>query len=79
MLLYVVNPFRVRHLERRPKLPPRARIVTSGLGGVFPRGLVVGFLIDGAHEDETKLEREGDVVPAVDFPSLERVFIRREN
>ena len=78
-ILYVVNPLRIRHLQQRPELPPRAKIITSGLGGVFPRGLVVGFLIDGQHADETKLEREGDVVPAVDFPSLEDVFIRREN
>lgn len=78
-ILYVVNPLRIRHLQRQPDLPPRARIITSGLGGIFPRGLVVGFLIDGQHADETKLEREGDVVPAVDFPTLEDVFIRRED
>ncbi len=77
-ILYVVNPLRIRHLRQKPALPPRAKIITSGLGGVFPRGLVVGFLIDGQHADETKLEREGDVAPAVDFPSLEDVFIRHE-
>ena len=78
-ILYVVNPLRIRHLQQRPELPPRAKIVTSGLGGVFPRGLVVGFLLDGENVDETRLEREGDVVAAVDFPSLESVFIRRED
>ena len=78
-LLYVINPLRLRHLDRQPELPPRAKIITSGLGGIFPRGLVVGFLLDGPHEDESKLEREGEVEPAVDFPSLESVFICREN
>jgi len=78
-VLYVVNPLRIRHLRKKPDLPPNAKIITSGLGGTFPRGLVVGFLMDGQHADETKLEREGDVVPAVDFPSLEDVFIRRED
>ncbi len=78
-VLYVVNPLRVQHLKRDLVLPPRAKIVTSGLGGVFPRGLTVGFLTDETREDETRLERTGKVVPAVDFPALEDVFIRREN
>lgn len=77
-LLYVINPLRLRHLDRQPELPPRAKIITSGQGGIFPRGLVVGFLLDEPREDESKLEREGEVEPAVDFPSLESVFICRE-
>ena len=76
-LLYIVPPLRIQNVAQQPTLPPRARIITSGLGGVFPRGLLVGFLIDGAHGDETNLEQEGDVEPAVDFLSLENVFIRR--
>lgn len=78
-VLYFVNPLRMRHMRQRLDLPPRAKIITSGLGGIFPRGLVVGFLLDGQHVDETRLEREGDVVSAVDFPALETVFIRRED
>ena len=76
-ILYIVPPLRVRNVTRQSALPPRAKIITSGLGGVFPRGLLVGFLTDGAHGDETNLEQEGDVEPAVDFLSLENVFIRR--
>ena len=78
-ILYLVNPLRMRHMKRRPALPPNAKIITSGLGGVFPRGLTVGYLVEGCEEDETQLEREGAVMPAVDFPSLEDVFIRRED
>ena len=76
-LLYIVPPLRIRNVAQQPILQPRAKIITSGLGGVFPRGLLVGFLIDGAHGDETNLEQEDDVEPAVDFLSLENVFIRR--
>ena len=76
-LLYIVPPLRLQNVAQQTELPPRAKIITSGLGGVFPRGLLVGFLIDGAHGDETNLEQEGDVEPAVDFLSLENVFIRR--
>ena len=78
-VLFVLDPLRIRHLKRRPELPARARIITSGLGGVFPRGLTAGFLVDGQDVDESQLEREGDVIPAVDFASLEDVFIRRED
>ena len=43
------------------------------LGGIY----LLGFLRNGAHGDETNLEQEGDVEPAVDFLALENVFIRR--
>lgn len=78
-VLFVLDPLRIRHLKRRPELPARARIVTSGLGGVYPRGITAGYLIDGQDVDDNQLEREGDVIPAVDFAGLEDVFIRRED
>ena len=49
------------------------------MGGVFPKGLVVGYMISDVRDDESKLEREADIAPAVDFPALEEVFIRRES
>ncbi len=69
---------RIMHLKRDLVLPPRAKIITSGLGEVYPRGITVGFLAQETHEDETQLEQEGVVAPAVDFPALEDVFIHRE-
>lgn len=77
-VLYVVNPLRIGHLKSGFEPAPHTRVVTSGLGGVFPKGIVVGYLISGTHADATHLEQEGDIAPAVDFPSLEEVFIRRE-
>lgn len=77
-VLYFAHPFHAHHLPRRPRLAEGAKIVTSGLGGIFPRGLAIGTLMDEQGEDEENLEREGRVQPAVDFPSLEYVFIRRE-
>ena len=78
-VLYVVNPLRIGHLKNGFEPPPRTRVVTSGLGGVFPKGLVVGYLLSGTRADETRLEQEGDIAPAVDFPALEEVFIHRES
>jgi rod shape-determining protein MreC len=77
-IIYVVNPLLVRHLQRDVKIPLRARIVTSGLGGVFPRGITIGYLADKSVRDETQLECEGDVIPSVDLAALEDVFIRCE-
>lgn len=74
-VLYLVNPLRIGHVKNGIDVPPRARILTSGLGGVFPKGIMVGYLISGTRSDRTKLEQEGDVEPSVDFPALEEVFI----
>ena len=79
VVLYAVNPLHIGHLKNGFEPPPRTKIVTSGLGGVFPKGIHVGVLVSAPRSDPTKLEQEGDVAPAVDFPALEEVFIRREN
>ena len=66
----------LRHLSGAAEVPPRARVLTSGRGGVFPRGIEVGTLL-GVHADAEGLAREGEVLPHVDFTTLEDVFIRR--
>lgn len=59
----------LRHMSNADGVPlTPARVITSGRGGVFPRGLQVGSCNS----------REGFVVPSVDFSSLDDVFIRRE-
>ncbi len=73
-LLYVVDPLRLRYLVREFEPAPRTRVVTSGLGQTFPKGLTVGYLLESRIEPN-ELSREADVMPAVDLPSLEEVFI----
>lgn len=67
----------LRHLNSSSPLAERSRILTSGVGGVFPAGVMVGTLLacDKSAGDSSK---EGEVQPAVDFSTLEDVFIRRE-
>ena len=79
IVLYAVNPLHIGHLKNGFEPPPYTKIVTSGLGGIFPKGIPVGVLVSATRSSPTKLEREGDVAPIVDFPALEEVFIRREN
>ena len=49
-------------------------VITSGLGGIFPKGLPVGR-ISSVKEGEGKLFKEIEVVPSVDFSKLEEVLI----
>lgn len=69
----------LRHITDADSLIPRARVLTSGLGGVYPKGLEVGVWLglEGNGADGA-LVREGAIQPSVDFEALEDVFIRRE-
>ena len=61
------------HLGGAGQLRPRAKVVTSGLGGVFPKGIEIGTLLlvtNGVRGVE------GEVLPSVDTATLEDVFIR---
>ncbi len=74
ILLYVVEPLRLRYLDRDFEPPPRTRIVTSGLGQTFPKGLTVGYLLESRLEPNG-LSREAEVMPAADLAAVEEVFI----
>ena len=61
------------HLNGAEHVLPHAKVVTSGLGGVFPGGIEIGtllFVTNGVRGVE------GEVLPSVDFATLEDVFIR---
>ena len=49
-------------------------IVTSGMGGVFPKGLYLGA-VTKIKDARSKLFKDVRVVPAVDFSTLEEVLI----
>ena len=49
------------------------RVITSGLGGVFPEGILVGT-VDQVERDVTGLTLDITVDPAIDFDALEEVF-----
>ena len=65
----------IRHLDHVERVEPHSRVVTSGLGGVFPRGLAVGSLNLVTNEVG---EIGAEVLPCVDYLTLEDVFIRRD-
>ncbi len=67
----------LRHILSAAEVPPRSPVLTSGLGGVYPKGIAVGTLLE-VRNDSDSPRREGEVLPAVDFATLRDVFIRRE-
>ena len=50
------------------------RVVTSGMGGVFPKGLVIG-LVRSVDRQEFGLFQTIEVAPTVDFSHLEEVLV----
>lgn len=63
----------IRYLRGADRARSGARVFTSGRGGVFPRGIPVGTLLTVTNRVRGV---EGEVRPAVDFSTLEDVFIR---
>jgi rod shape-determining protein MreC len=49
-------------------------ILTSGLGGLYPKGIRIGSVI-GIEEDKGKVMKNAVIKPYVDFNKLEEVFI----
>jgi rod shape-determining protein MreC len=49
-------------------------LVTSGMGGVFPKGLPLGYLA-AVERDEFGLFQKVEISPAVDFSHLEEVLV----
>lgn len=70
----------LRFLKPGVDILPRAKVFTSGFGGVFPPGITVGVFCpvgDAVKHDANGLEGRGGVLPAVDFTTLKDVFIRK--
>jgi len=71
------DKLRLRYLMGAGETAARSRVLTSGRGGVFPRGIEIGTLL-GIRNGSEGLSREGEVLPHVEYSTLEDVFIRRE-
>ncbi len=61
-------------LHRHAELRPGDEVVTSGLGGVYPGGLRVGYL-ENIRLDESGLYQSADVRPLADLATLRHVFV----
>lgn len=73
-LLHVVEPMSLAYLDKEVEIRPGSRVITSGLGGVYPAGIPVGE-VRSMRADSTGLFQRALVAPCVDFASLRRVFV----
>lgn len=64
----------LRYVGLQSEMRPGDDVVTSGLGGVFPKGLRVG-MIESVHPGSQGLFLEAIVAPAVDFSNVEEVLV----
>ena len=65
---------RLRVFAHDARIEPGDRVVTSGLGGVFPPGLLVGE-VRHVDTDAFDLVPEAEVMPAVDFDRITEVLV----
>jgi len=64
-------------IDKNSEVRPGDEVVTSGLGGVFPRGLLVGY-IEKVFQDESGLYQSAEIVPTADLGKLAYVFVISE-
>ena len=67
----------LRGLERSTQVMPGALVVTSGVGGLYPKGLLIGT-VSQILESDVDLTAYAVLEPAADYASLEDVFIITE-
>jgi rod shape-determining protein MreC len=70
------NPLapRMVNIARDADVIKSDKIITSGFGGIFPKGLLVGEVADVVN-DEGGLLKYAVLKPAVDFDKLEEVLV----
>lgn len=65
---------RVLYLSRGDEAEPGDRVVTSGLGGVFPKGMLLGDIVR-VEASPGDIFQHAELHPSADFSRLEEVFV----
>lgn len=65
---------RIRYLPIRAEVRTGEPVITSGLGGVYPKGVLVGKVV-AVDKRSGALFQEATVEPSVDFSRLEEVLV----
>ncbi len=67
----------MKYVDRSEDIKSGDTIVTSGLDGIFPRGLLVGT-VSSVHREGPGLFLNVQLAPAVNFRNLEQVMVVRQ-
>jgi len=70
----VGDTLRMRYIPLAADIRVGDTIISSGFGGIFPKGLVIGT-ISSIDERRTGMFREAEITPRVDFSKLEEIFV----
>lgn len=65
---------RMDFILKEADILPGDEVVTSGLGGVYPAGLVIGY-VEKVYLDRSGLYQYADIVPAADLRALRFGFV----
>ncbi len=65
---------RMDFIMKEADILPGDEVVTSGLGGVFPAGLTIGY-VEKVYLDRSGLYQHADIVPAADLKNITVVFV----
>ncbi len=70
----ITSQCQVKYLNRLADVQREDLVITSGLGGIYPKGLIVGT-VQSVEKKPYGLFQEVTIAPAVDFSRMEEVFI----
>ena len=73
-MLYSLNPCRMDYIEKTEAIRQGDKITTSGLGGTYPAGLLIGSVLT-VKQHSTGLYNCAEVVPAAKLMDLNFVFV----
>ena len=64
----------MRQINQHAKIKIRDRVISSGLGGLYPKGILIGWVSEIRHQQH-ELFKTAILESAVDFNSIEEVFV----
>ena len=64
----------IKYIQPSASLEVGDEVLTSGVGGIFPRGISVGIVSKTSARDYD-IFRHVEIVPLVQFSKLDRVFV----
>ncbi|MCH7322238.1 rod shape-determining protein MreC [Solibacillus sp. MA9] len=70
------NELLLKRIDSKMKLKVGGKVISSGLGGIFPKGMLIGEITE-VTTDDFGLTKMAYVKPAADFSMLENVIIAK--
>lgn len=71
----VVAGTQMTYVNRAATIKPGESVITSGLGGIFPKGILIGTVVSAQLNPQTGMYQDVTIKPAVDFRRLEEVVV----